>query len=207
MLAATLIEHAGSDEQRARWLPGLASGEITGAAGDAPELVHGGAGAAVIVIADSGNWDIGEPALTGPLGELDTRTGGELRSLAPFGELKGTRFKSVLAASGEVTAGRVMAISAGDPATIDRETVAVPGAQGQAAYTMETTFPLRTRFATLDVRQYGFEKRISYEQTTGTPILRPNPYEVIAFVNSARTNAVSAATFKNPSSAQRTAAT
>ena len=31
VLAATLIEHAGSDEQRARWLPGLASGELTGA--------------------------------------------------------------------------------------------------------------------------------------------------------------------------------
>ena len=31
VLAATLIEHAGSDEQRARWLPGLASGELPGA--------------------------------------------------------------------------------------------------------------------------------------------------------------------------------
>ena len=29
VLAATLIEHAGSDEQRERWLPGLASGELT----------------------------------------------------------------------------------------------------------------------------------------------------------------------------------
>ena len=54
MLAATLIEHAGSDEQRARWLPGLASGELTGAAGDTPELVHGGAGADVIVLVSGG---------------------------------------------------------------------------------------------------------------------------------------------------------
>ena len=52
VLAATLIEHAGSDEQRSRWLPGLASGEITGAAGDSADLVHGGAGAAVIVLLD-----------------------------------------------------------------------------------------------------------------------------------------------------------
>src|SRR5215208_7118612 len=44
VLAATLIEHAGSDEQRARWLPGLASGELTGAAGDTAELVPGGEG-------------------------------------------------------------------------------------------------------------------------------------------------------------------
>src|SRR5213075_2958412 len=44
VLAATLIEHAGSDEQRSRWLAGLASGELTGAAGDAPELIAGGDG-------------------------------------------------------------------------------------------------------------------------------------------------------------------
>ncbi|MEA2311215.1 MAG: hypothetical protein QOE28_1183 [Solirubrobacteraceae bacterium] len=50
VLAATLIEHAGSDEQRARWLPGLASGEATGAVAEDPSLVHGGAGAAVIVL-------------------------------------------------------------------------------------------------------------------------------------------------------------
>ncbi len=33
VLAATLIEHAGSEEQRERWLPGLASGETIGAVG------------------------------------------------------------------------------------------------------------------------------------------------------------------------------
>ena len=53
VLAATLIEHAGSDEQRARWLPGLASGETIGAVGDADgELVIGGADAAVFVLLD-----------------------------------------------------------------------------------------------------------------------------------------------------------
>src|SRR5919112_834307 len=54
VLAATLIEHAGSDEQRSRWLPGLATGELSGAAGDTPELVHGGAGADVIVLVSGG---------------------------------------------------------------------------------------------------------------------------------------------------------
>ena len=58
-LAATLIEHAGTDEQRARWLPGLATGEITGAVGDAREgiaaLVPGGAGAAVYVLVEDGD--------------------------------------------------------------------------------------------------------------------------------------------------------
>ena len=33
VLASTLIEHAGSPEQQERWLPGLASGEATGALG------------------------------------------------------------------------------------------------------------------------------------------------------------------------------
>jgi alkylation response protein AidB-like acyl-CoA dehydrogenase len=51
-LAALAIEHAGSDEQRARWLPGLASGELTGAFGRA-ELVVGGADADVLVVLDA----------------------------------------------------------------------------------------------------------------------------------------------------------
>ena len=57
----------------------------------------------VKVVADQ-PWDVkadvlavpilGEPAFSGPLGELDRRAGGELQSLADFGELKGKRFKS-----------------------------------------------------------------------------------------------------------------
>jgi alkylation response protein AidB-like acyl-CoA dehydrogenase len=55
-LAATLIEHAGSPEQRERWLPGLATGEVTGALGvsvdGTAELVAGAAQAAVIVLVE-----------------------------------------------------------------------------------------------------------------------------------------------------------
>ena len=51
VLAATLIEHAGSDEQRSRWLPGLASGELRGAAG-APGVIPGAADADVIVLVE-----------------------------------------------------------------------------------------------------------------------------------------------------------
>jgi alkylation response protein AidB-like acyl-CoA dehydrogenase len=54
VLAATLIEHAGSDEQCARWLPGLASGETLGAVGAARdgvcELMLGAPGAQVLVL-------------------------------------------------------------------------------------------------------------------------------------------------------------
>jgi alkylation response protein AidB-like acyl-CoA dehydrogenase len=49
--AALLLEHAGSDEQKARWLPGLASGELRGAVGS-PELVPDGEGADVVVVLD-----------------------------------------------------------------------------------------------------------------------------------------------------------
>jgi len=66
---------------------------------------------------------VGKPAFTGPLGELDKHAGGELASLAKFGELSAKRFKSVLAASGTTGAGRLLAISAGDAADLDRETV------------------------------------------------------------------------------------
>src|ERR1700737_4734219 len=54
VIAASMIEQAGSREQRERWLPELASGEATGAlaAGDdgGSELVIGGAEADVIVL-------------------------------------------------------------------------------------------------------------------------------------------------------------
>jgi alkylation response protein AidB-like acyl-CoA dehydrogenase len=52
-LAALAIEHGGSDEQRARWLPGLASGELTGGFGRA-ELAVGEADADVFVLLDGG---------------------------------------------------------------------------------------------------------------------------------------------------------
>src|SRR3954453_5563182 len=39
VLAALVIEHAGSSEQRSQWLPRLASGEARGALGVADELV------------------------------------------------------------------------------------------------------------------------------------------------------------------------
>ena len=71
---------------------------------------------------------VGQPEFSGPLGELDKRAGGELKSLADFGELKGKRFKNALAASGEVAAGRLLVVSAGDAATLDRETVVKLGA-------------------------------------------------------------------------------
>src|SRR4051794_3343796 len=53
VLAALVIEHAGSDEQRSKWLPGLASGEKRGALGTVDELVPDAPGADVLVLADT----------------------------------------------------------------------------------------------------------------------------------------------------------
>ena len=74
---------------------------------------------------------VGQPEFTGPLGELDKRAGGELKSLTEFGELTGKRFKSVLATAGEAGAGRLLAVSAGDAKDLDRETVVKLGATGE----------------------------------------------------------------------------
>src|SRR5436305_5963250 len=52
VLAALVIEHAGSAEQRSRWLPGLASGEARGALATADELAPDAPGADVVVLAD-----------------------------------------------------------------------------------------------------------------------------------------------------------
>jgi alkylation response protein AidB-like acyl-CoA dehydrogenase len=55
-LAATMIEQAGSSDQHERWLPGLASGKLIGALGQASEgtasFVIGGADADVIVLVE-----------------------------------------------------------------------------------------------------------------------------------------------------------
>jgi alkylation response protein AidB-like acyl-CoA dehydrogenase len=54
VLAANAIRHAGSDGDRERWLPGLASGEITGAFGGVRDLIADAPGAAVIVLVEGG---------------------------------------------------------------------------------------------------------------------------------------------------------
>jgi alkylation response protein AidB-like acyl-CoA dehydrogenase len=58
VLASTVIEHAGSREQRARWLPGLASGELIGALGTAgegvAEFVVGAPAAQLLVLVEDG---------------------------------------------------------------------------------------------------------------------------------------------------------
>ena len=65
---------------------------------------------------------VGDPDFDGPLGELDRRTGGELRALAAFGELKGKRYGTALSAPGELPATRVLVVAGGSSDEFDRET-------------------------------------------------------------------------------------
>jgi alkylation response protein AidB-like acyl-CoA dehydrogenase len=111
VLAALAIEHAGSDEQRARWLPGLASGELLGALGPADGLVPDAPGAAVIVLLDA---DDGAAVLDA------TASGVRVETVATIDPTR---------ACGRVTA----SADAGDPlpgdiaAAVDRARIAVAG--------------------------------------------------------------------------------
>ena len=67
---------------------------------------------------------VGEPAFEGQLAEIDRRSGGEIRNLLTFGELRTKRWTSSLGAAGSLPVGRVLTLSLGPAAGIDRETVA-----------------------------------------------------------------------------------
>ncbi len=70
--AAAAIQAAGSDAQRARWLPGLASGELTAGIGTR-ELAADAVGAAVIVLLDGDGVKLldGATAEVAPLETID----------------------------------------------------------------------------------------------------------------------------------------
>src|SRR4051812_19964238 len=87
-VAASVIQACGSDEQRARWLPGLATGETTAGVGSR-ELCADGAGAAVLVLLDGDHAELVEGAEAEPLDVIDSTRryaavrGGEGEPLGP----------------------------------------------------------------------------------------------------------------------------
>lgn len=74
---------------------------------------------------------LGDPAFDGPLARLDQGTGGELESLAAFGELTGKRYATAVAAAGELPAGRLLVVGGGEKDKLDRETVVRIGATAE----------------------------------------------------------------------------
>jgi len=93
-MAATVIEQDGSDEQRSRWLPGLASGETIGALGSesdgVAELVIGASEAGVFVLIDpdgAGRIVSREEADVSPVDSIDpTRSSAQVTFSADAGE-------------------------------------------------------------------------------------------------------------------------
>ena len=69
-VAAAAIQAAGSDEQRERWLPGLASGELTAGVGWA-DLAADAEGAAVVVLLDGQEARLVADPQTEPLVTID----------------------------------------------------------------------------------------------------------------------------------------
>jgi alkylation response protein AidB-like acyl-CoA dehydrogenase len=68
--AAAVIQAVGTDEQRSRWLPGLASGELTAGIGTR-ELAADAAGAAVVVVIDGDTAQLIEAPETGVFVSID----------------------------------------------------------------------------------------------------------------------------------------
>ncbi len=64
-----------------------------------------------------------DPAFEGQLGEIDRRSGGELRALHEFGELSGKLFSTTLAPGGGARPKRILAIGVGSVADVNREAV------------------------------------------------------------------------------------
>jgi leucyl aminopeptidase len=71
---------------------------------------------------------VGEATFDGALAELDKRAGGELSALGAFGELKGDRYSTVVAAAGELPAGRLLVACVGEAETITRQVIVRIGA-------------------------------------------------------------------------------
>jgi alkylation response protein AidB-like acyl-CoA dehydrogenase len=104
VMAAEAIGAGGTPEQQARWLPGLASGEITGALGEAGGLVPDADAAAVIVL-------VGDDGTARVVAREDA-------DVTPVDAIDPTRRHARVAADG----GEALADSA---VAIDRATVAV----------------------------------------------------------------------------------
>lgn len=104
VMAAEAIGAAGTAEQQARWLPGLASGEITGALGGAGQLVNDADAAAVIVL-------VGDDGVVRLLPR-------EQADVTAVDSIDPTRRAARVAGEGET-------LGDGGPSGLDRATVAV----------------------------------------------------------------------------------
>jgi alkylation response protein AidB-like acyl-CoA dehydrogenase len=102
--AATAIQAAGSPEQQARWLPGLASGETTGGVGTAELAADADAAAVIVLLGDDGVRVLArEDADVEPLTTVDptrryARVRGEAEPLPGDGAAAADRVHAAIAA-------------------------------------------------------------------------------------------------------------
>ncbi len=123
--AAAVIQASGSDEQRARWLPGLASGELTAGIGTR-ELAADAAGAAIVLVIDDNGGGVGVGR-----GDTDGEGGGRVQLIEspetePFVSIDPTRRFATVAGEGEPLGGD-------DGNTFDPSEGMPPGSTGAAA--------------------------------------------------------------------------
>jgi alkylation response protein AidB-like acyl-CoA dehydrogenase len=106
-LAGLALEHAGSTEQRSRWLPGLASGEARGAFGVADALIPDADGADVVVVLDGDGGAVVEGDSVVAVTAIDpTRRHGRVPAGAgsPLGaDVAAARDRALVAVSAELT--------------------------------------------------------------------------------------------------------
>jgi alkylation response protein AidB-like acyl-CoA dehydrogenase len=121
--AAAVIQATGSDEQRARWLPGLASGELTAGIGTR-ELAADAADAAIVLVLDGGGAGRGNEG-------SDGYGAGAVRLIEspetdPFVSIDPTRRFATVAGEGEL-------LGSGDGESLDPDEGLPPGSTGAAA--------------------------------------------------------------------------
>ncbi len=114
-LGGLMIEHCGSDEQRAKWLPGIASGEATAtvtiADGGSGEVVADADGAAVIVLVE------------GNEATLVARADAQVEPLATIDPTR--RYARVTASGGEPLSGDVASALAAAEVALSAEMVGI----------------------------------------------------------------------------------
>jgi len=114
-LGGLMIEHAGSDEQRAKWLPGIASGEATAtvafASGGSSEVVPDADGAAVIVL------------IEGDVATLIARADAEVEPVSTIDPTR--RYARVSASGGEELPGDVAGALARAEVALSAEMVGI----------------------------------------------------------------------------------
>jgi leucyl aminopeptidase len=103
---------------------------------------------------------IGEAAFDGPLAEIDRRAGGALRALAEFKELKAKRYTNALTPAGDLPAGWLLTVSAGESAKVDREVAVRVGATAERRLAGRTVRSLAVWLPPL-VEAEGFDGDVS----------------------------------------------